>query len=297
MIIELPLSRADVAIPLFTQAWADRAYIEAFFEGRQAGRLFIDDPERPTAALLARPYEYYVAGEPSDEMRRFIADAPEEPGIFQRLYGYVPTSHAWHDAMLADHGDRLAVIDRRGFTYPHASVDPWRDQLPDGATMRMIDAALAERIDRELDEYLGVIWGGSARFVGGYEQFAAGGFGCALMFDDMLGSVAFTGATSHSEANIIIVTAPSLRRQGLSSLTCHAYIETCLTRGLMPTWDADLDNIASWRLARKLGFIEHEPFWQLSPPNYGKLALSHGRWFPETEPNSGLNGWRRAIEP
>ncbi len=182
IIYELPPALFDVAAPLFAPAWFDRAYIDAVLGGRDAGRVFADDPAAPTAVLLCRTFEYYVAGSAQGDgghaLRRFIAEAPAEAEAFAALYGYCPVGDPWREALLADHAGRLDTIGRRGFTFDPAAMDMapgWRRVFPDNVVVARIDRPLAERIDRELGENLGLFWGG-------YDGFLTTGFGfCALV--------------------------------------------------------------------------------------------------------------------
>src|SRR3712207_4148218 len=76
-IYELPPPLFPRAAPLFAEAWMDGAFIGAVFEGKTPGRVFVDDAERPTAALMCRTYEYFVAGNPgATALRAFIRYAP-----------------------------------------------------------------------------------------------------------------------------------------------------------------------------------------------------------------------------
>ena len=61
-VYELPRSLFARAASMFDEAWADGAFIRSAFEGTVAARIFVDDAARPTAALLCRTFEYYVAG-------------------------------------------------------------------------------------------------------------------------------------------------------------------------------------------------------------------------------------------
>src|SRR3954454_12106603 len=117
VVYELSATNVEIARGLFAGATFDRVFIDSFFEGRQPGRLFVDDPVRPASALLCRVYDYFLAGEPQADLRRFIRDAPSEPGVFQvlrdhgvseeipttALYGFVAVTKAWEDALIADH--------------------------------------------------------------------------------------------------------------------------------------------------------------------------------------------------
>src|SRR5262245_37575038 len=81
-LIELDFANAGLARPLFAGASYDRVFVDAFYEGRQPGRLFVDDNAQPAAAMLCRTYEYFFAGKPAPAIRRFVLDAPREAELF-----------------------------------------------------------------------------------------------------------------------------------------------------------------------------------------------------------------------
>ena len=295
MIYELPRDRLARAAPLFTAARFDAAFVDAVFEGRQEGRVFVDAPQAPTAALLCRTYEYYVAGLPRGSgaalLRRFIREAPPEAGVFERLYGYVPVGYgwrAWERGLLDDHGARLRPIARRSFALPPAiTLIDWRARVPAGAAIRPIDRALAEQIDAEFRHGIAAFWGD-------YDRFLGGGFGACLTVDGALASVANAITVSAREANIAVATAAPFRRRGLATLVCAAFVDACRARGLTPTWDCDAANEASAATARALGFVEGERFSQLSPPPGETIVGEAGRWARTLgAPPSNVVEWRR----
>ena len=51
MIYELEKTTYEKARPLFREMGHSQLFADAVFEGNHAGRIFVDDPERPTAAL------------------------------------------------------------------------------------------------------------------------------------------------------------------------------------------------------------------------------------------------------
>jgi len=285
MIYELPYGLFHRAAPLFVEASIERSVIDAAFEGRQAARLFVDAVDHPTAALLCRTYEYYLAGDPmgdpgAAELRRFIAAAPVEAGVFADLYGYVPLTAAWMRALLDDYQGGLVSIERRGYAWststdttatPHAGELHGDVARPGELVIRRIDGPLAERIDEEMRQFIKVSWGS-------YGAFIDGGFGFCALIDDHLASIAFAIAVSARHANVDVETAAPFRRQGLASLVCRAFIDHCRTQSLTPLWEADDANTASRALAHRLGFQQIAAYSQLSPPRGQKIALSHGLW-------------------
>ena len=288
-VVELAPEQIGLAAPLYADAPAARAYIGAVFEGRSPGRIFVDQVDQPCAALMARSYEYFVAGEPVPSLRRFIAEAPAEPDVFRFFYGYVSFDDAWVAALRED-APTLEAIGRRTFFF-HAenrlSAVGWRDRVPDGVDVVPLDADLAERADAELDEVIGLMWDG-------YARFAEHGFGTVAVdtASDRLLSVCAAFGRSRTEANLGVGTHRDHRRRGLATLCCRAAIERTLDLGLSPTWDCDELNPPSAALARSLGFTELPPFVELAYPLRDKPAPSTGLWHP-TPGDGGSTVWRR----
>jgi RimJ/RimL family protein N-acetyltransferase len=271
-VYELLPETSGVAEPLYASATFDKAYGDAFFEGVQPGRLFVDDPVRPTSAMLARTYEYFLAGEPAPALRRFLIDAPAEPGVFQRFYGYVSHTESWRRTVLTDHGGSLEIIGRRSFRLESlpAEIQGWRNRVPAEFEIVPIGLANAEQVDREAHELIGLFWSG-------YERYARSGFGFCAMTGGQAVGACYAAAVSMSEANLSIAVEPDYRRLGLAFALAAACIEEGLARGGAVTWDCDLPNVASGNLAKKLGFIEGAPFEEHAFPGRATPAAS-GSW-------------------
>ena len=284
-IYELPADHFDVTAPLFAEAWFDEPYMDAVLKGRHPGRIFVDDPAAPSAALMCRTYEYYVAGAVASPLRQFIKDAPSEPAVFQKLYGYAPLGDAWETVILEDYAGALIRIPRHNFRWQGAPLMDWRAKLPQGAQIVRIDRALAERIDREWRETIGLLWDG-------YDNYLQHGYGFCLMIGDAIGSMASGDGVSDSLVNIGVHTGENFRRQGLAKLVCSAFIEYTLKTGRAPTWDTDGMNERSRALASSLGFVEGRMFCQLSTPDYKPIQLSEGLW--HCQPGAdGVIAWTR----
>lgn len=311
VVYELPVERFAAARPLFADATFDEACYESAFLGWQEALLFVDDPVTPRAALLCRSYEYFAAGDPtvSGGLSRFVADAPGEPGVFQHLYSFAPLTQAWEPVLLAAHP--LEIIGRNNFRWvPGTPVMDWRARMaemnntpvptPPGASggkpaqirIEPLDRALAERADLPESEIFPAPF---VRMWWGYDRYAAHGYGFALMIGETFASICVTISTSPRDAIISIDTAKPYWRRGYGALVSAAFIEETLRRGLLPVWDTDEDNIRSQNLARKLGFVERQPFRELAMPRRTPLPLSTGLWRAEAG-EDGITLWRRAQE-
>lgn len=281
-IYELPTKRFHQTATLFARAWFDEMYMESVLLGRQPGRIFVDDPTTPTSAVMFRTYEYYTAGDPVQSMRRFLRDAPAEADVFDHFYGWCPVGKAWEEALLADF-DSLGYIPRLNFIWNNAPLLNWRAGLPAGTEICPLDKALAQQVDEALHETIGLFWSG-------YDRFERDGFGFALMKDGVPLSTAFTSSVGTKAINIAVATDVNQQRQGLAKWVCSALIEETLRRGLLPTWDTDSMNGRSRALAKRLGFIEREPFVEIG--SYPRLPLDRtkGKWSSERLDN-GVTRW------
>jgi RimJ/RimL family protein N-acetyltransferase len=87
---------------------------------------------------------------------------------------------------------------------------------------------------------------------------------CLVKDDDTIVSTSFAAYIDNNRIDIGIETNPEYRGQGFGALTCAAMIQYCLDNGYEPIWGCRKDNMASFRLAQKLGFKEtifHPTFW------------------------------------
>jgi RimJ/RimL family protein N-acetyltransferase len=282
-IYELPSSLFDRCQPLYARAWFDLPIYDAVFEGRQPGRIFVDNAEAPSAAIMCGTYDYFIAGTPDTPLRAFIKDAPEEAGVFQHLYSYAPIGEAWTEALMQD--TPLIVIPRRNYRWqmgrPAPEIAP-----PPGSCVKRIDLALAEQADRELPlPFLKMFWGS-------HEALIKNGFAYCALQGDAVTSVVYAIAMSSSGVVIGIDTIEKFQRQGYGTAASAAFIREALERGLQPVWDTDDENVRSWKLAEKLGFVEHEPFKELRPPDW-KLKMTRGVWSRGETRADGVVEWVR----
>ncbi len=84
----------------------------------------------------------------------------------------------------------------------------------------------------------------------------ADGFAAGAVIDGQLVAVAFTAARSDLHADIGIVTREDWRNRGLSTATAGLVCADVQAAGQIPVWGTGWDNVASQRVAAKLGFRE-----------------------------------------
>lgn len=85
-------------------------------------------------------------------------------------------------------------------------------------------------------------------------NFLKNGFGFCLQYEGKIISEAVSIFKSMQYAELDIVTDPSYRGKGLANLIAETFIDYCLLNNIIPCWDCDINNHASYHLAAKLGF-------------------------------------------
>jgi RimJ/RimL family protein N-acetyltransferase len=122
-------------------------------------------------------------------------------------------------------------------------------RVPRGASVRRLeprDLPLVERLDPE------VAW--ISDTLGGPAGLAASGFGWGAFVDGKLASVAASFFVGERYEDIGVVTERPFRGRGLVPACAGRLAEEIRARGRTPSWTTSPDNLASLRVAEKLGF-------------------------------------------
>lgn len=137
---------------------------------------------------------------------------------------------------------------------PNSSIlADWRQRMPNGFEIRAIDWQLLERCE----------WRDDMEFYcGSLEKFIANELGLCMMQGDDIVVEAYVSSFGESQAEIGAVTREAYRGHSYAPIACAYLIEACEQRGYHAYWSCDCENIASARVARKLGFI-HEMAYQI----------------------------------
>jgi hypothetical protein len=133
-------------------------------------------------------------------------------------------------------------------------VPDWRERIPEGFSIKQIDQILLHRTElTHLDQLLGEIhqmWLSVNRFL---QQ----GFGfCALKEDREIACWCTGEYAAGDQIGIGIETIEAYQRNNLATLTASAFAEHCLENNIQAHWDCWVRNIASVRVAEKVGFRE-----------------------------------------
>jgi len=254
--IECPVNHP--ALPaLFDPMMPDHPALCAVLKGRHTGRAVVDDTEHPTQCMLrtdaALTYSSRRIGQ------TFLHEAI---AYFQKVGPiwliWQPAMSAYVVAPLPDQiVERLEFYD---YDPRSAVLTELRQRLPAGFELRPIDRQLIERCEWRSDMEF---------YCGSLDNFLVNGLGLCLMHGDEIIVEAYVSSFGDTHAEIGAVTRKAHRGRGYAPITCAYLIEACEQRGYHAYWSCDVDNPASARVARKLGFRQEKAYQVLE---YSRLT-------------------------
>lgn len=120
--------------------------------------------------------------------------------------------------------------------------------IPAGCELKEIDQELLSGISGRIVPSL--FWKNT-------ESFLENGKGYCVVCGNDIASWAFSAAVSSKEIDIGIETNPTYRGNGFSILAARKMIQYTIAQGKNPVWACHYQNIASAKIAEKLGFIKN----------------------------------------
>jgi hypothetical protein len=143
-------------------------------------------------------------------------------------------------------GNDVEIVNRLEFCETNPGIlDNLRRQLPDGYSVRKIDEQLLERCE----------WRAEMEFyAGSLRSFLKHGIGLCMMNENEIIVEAYASSLGKTRAEIGAITHETFRGRSYAPIACAFLIEECQQRGYQAYWSCDTDNIASIRVAQKLGF-------------------------------------------
>jgi RimJ/RimL family protein N-acetyltransferase len=181
-------------------------------------------------------------------------------------------SDDWLDQFPVIFGERqpFAVM-RTRFEFQQLPSD-WREQLPDGFSIRRIDKALLENKQLKniegVHHWLDLYWGSP---IGAFLDYGAGV--CVMDGDDTIAAWCLTVNVTGECAELGIETALEYRRRGLGALAARAAVDACLQQGLTTIdWHCSSDHMGSRGVAQSAGFVRERDYpgyiYFLNPVNH-----------------------------
>jgi hypothetical protein len=211
----------------------------AVLEGNMPGRIFTDDPPHPTWAVLQETVygTIYPAGlVPRTVLERLIPELRRDGEV---LVGFwlddprIPDFLAFqpeYDGRVLDFSDRPIG----------QGLDSYLTPIPHGCEIRPVDGELYKRLaDYDPKDT---------------ETALEKGLGVCLMRGDEILCEAFASRLTANILEMGVTTHKTYEGQGYGTLTCAYLLQACETRGLQTYWNCNTQNVASMKIARKLGY-------------------------------------------
>ncbi|WP_285767180.1 GNAT family N-acetyltransferase [Peribacillus sp. SI8-4] len=144
----------------------------------------------------------------------------------------------------------LKQSSRYSFTFQPERYDGADIHLQNSFTVRRLDGAAIKRSQEFDHEYYERFWQSAGHFLDK-------GFGYSVMKGETeVASECTAIFRGKVYAEIDIYTNAEYRGMGVAKKAAQAFIDHCLRNGMLPRWDCDVENLASMKLADRLGFGE-----------------------------------------
>lgn len=230
-----------------TQPAMPRAF--NILQGTIRGQILVDDPAQPTWAVV-RDEIYgtlYLGGQ-------FNATLLTTLVAYFRQFGAVGIG-CWPNDALNDmlppqpdyDGTTLYFTDRSR----NVALQPLTGQLPSGYTLVPRDEQLfAQSFDYDA----------TLATFGTVENVLRLTLGVVVLHHGVVLCEAATGVSTHGRIEVGVTTGEAHRQRGFATIACARLIEICEAQGYATWWDCATQNIASARLAWKLGYQNEQEY-------------------------------------
>jgi RimJ/RimL family protein N-acetyltransferase len=248
-VIECPADHP--ALPaLFNKPTPNSPVLWAVLQGRHSGKALVDDIDNPHQCVVR-----------TDAVLTFFGGDISQAFLDRAVTHFRQRGPVWlvwpPEATRQRPPPESAHIVRRVEFHnddPNSAVlIEWRNRLPDGFVIRFIDGPILARCEWR-DEM--------AFYCGSLENFLEHGIGLCLMRGDEIIVEAYASSLGKTMAEIGAITHEMHRGHGYAAIASAYLIEASGRRGYGAYWSCDAENLASIRVARKLG-LQRERGYQI----------------------------------
>jgi RimJ/RimL family protein N-acetyltransferase len=147
--------------------------------------------------------------------------------------------------------DSMRAFRQRFFIDRRSARVPSEAGAPPGFSAAGVDAGNIDFVENAF----GVV----RRFWRSPEDFIRNSQAVAVLHRGRPASICYAAAVADRRAEIDVLTLPEFRNLGAGKFAAMRFIAQCFERGLVPLWDCFINNAASMRLSRSLGFYAPKP--------------------------------------
>ena len=267
MIYELPTSEIRVVKRFFPGKHLDMV-ISSIAEGNTDARLWVDQPTTARTALLWDKGNnvFYLGGQFCDlhfleNLSRFVRNEIMRCAIEENCPDFTV-----HECGKIFQGRGLKVFrdynlrPRRTLFLQHHQLESVKKSkaIDNDLTIRPIDRSLLDACDLEHVPFVRreVEWMWPS-----IDRFYDNGFGFVAIAEGKVTSWCTAEYVSRQMCGVGIETMPDYQDRGIATVVARAFVNNCLNKGIVAYWECDVENLASVRVAEKVGFkmVEQSP--------------------------------------
>ncbi len=241
----------------------DKCNIEpkSVMEKNNPGWIFVDNPENPKSALIwSKGIEgFYVAGDEknpafNEHFNEFI-DTDIVPRAEKLDLGWFEINGVnpkWNDVLKEVLKERnLSTWNQYVYKYKKQQITAENAPANGNFKIQRIDEDFFESLHVDnmsfVFDILNLFWDSAENFLGK-------GIGYCAVCGDFIASVCYSSFISKNTHAIGIETEEEFRRKGFGQAAAAEVLKECLNKGFSAYWDCETTNVASYKLAEKIGF-------------------------------------------
>ena len=246
----------------------------ALLEGNSPAQIYVDNRSQPESVFLWDKANnvFYLSGDESNvpfntDLSKIIHDQMRPVLLRHRPYFRLRLLNCKWDQKFPSVLRHTPL--RKGcylfLSHQQAVATDWNERTPPGFTLERIDERFlyspryknVEFVVREILQ----MWPSIDRFL-------THGFGFSFVTKDQVAGFCTSEYVSKDKCGIGIETLQEYRNKGLATIAASALVQHCHHNGITPFWECNVENLASKRVAAKVGFVK-----ELAYPMYlGKLS-------------------------
>jgi RimJ/RimL family protein N-acetyltransferase len=164
------------------------------------------------------------------------------------------TSEAWTSQLFSIFAKAELKPGRYMFYSFEDQIKPrWKDKIPAGFKLKLINADFLLNSPYENIKF---VIAEIRQMWPSVDHFIEYGFGFSLVTNGKVVSWCTSEYMSKDKCGIGIETLREYRNKGLATVAASAFVEHSLQRDIKPHWECDVENVASRRVAEKVGFVK-----------------------------------------
>jgi len=251
-------------IPYLAGVNINSLFARTIVEHKVKGEIYVDDCESPKTFYIIHPYGMTLLfGE--SENKKFNKSFKDYVLNINKIRGNDEWMQAfpdsWHIELEKLFGGNLmaSIKTEHDLEQQKVEINTRGNFIFDRnlyISERKINSNLDINIVRTNKEILSTINGSVVPeyFWKNEDDFLENGVGFSLFYKGRLAATAFSSFILDNKLELGIETSTEFRGMGFAEQVCRALIDYCIDNQLEPIWACRLENVGSYKLAKKLGF-------------------------------------------